>query len=127
MRAESPRLLLDENVPVPVTGWLQEQKPDWTVEHTSDVGLNGRPDIDVFRWAQDRGAIVVTFDDDFADLRTFSEGHFGVIRLRIWPTTIEETQAALTRLFESTDISELQGALTIISQSKIRIRSIGKE
>lgn len=89
--------------------------------------MNGRPDVDVFRWAQDHGAIVVIFDDDFADLRTFSESHLGVIRLRIWPTTIEETQAAITRLFESTDISKLQGALTIISQSKIRIRSIGKE
>ena len=127
MPAESPRFLLDENVPVPVTSWLREQKPDWTIEHTSDVGLNGRPDVDVFRWAQEHGAIVVTFDDDFADQRTFSKGHFGVIRLRIWPTTIEETQSALTRLFDSTGIAELQGALTIISQSKIRIRSVGQD
>lgn len=125
MRVESPRFLLDENIPIPVTGWLRDQKPDWTFEHTSDVGLNGSSDDEVFRWAQKYGAIVVTFDDDFADLRAFSKGHFGVIRLRIWPTTTEETQSALKRLFDSTDIPELQGSLTIITQSKIRIRSMG--
>lgn len=127
MRVKFPRFLLDENVPVPVINWLRSLRPDWTVEHTSDVGLNGRSDSDVFRWAQEHGSIVVTFDDDFADLRTFPEGHFGVIRLRIWPTTVEETQAALMRLFDSTNVTELQGSLTIISQSKIRIRSVGRD
>jgi hypothetical protein len=44
------------------------------------------------RWAQRDGSIVITFDEDFADARMYPAGtHDGMARLRVWPTTIEET------------------------------------
>ena len=73
--------------------------------------------------AQDNQAIVITFDEDFADLRTFPVGHAGVIRLRVWPTTIEETQDGLSRLFAEVSVDEIEGALVIVDRTKIRIRS----
>ena len=73
--------------------------------------------------AQRDGSIVVTFDEDFADARMYPVGsHAGVIRLRVWPTTIENTEAALARLFEAVGDEDMRGSLVIIDQRRIRVR-----
>lgn len=46
-----------------------------------------------------------------------------MIRLRVWPTTREETQSALGRVFDEVDGEELREALVIVGRTKIRIRS----
>ena len=48
--------------------------------------------------------------------------HAGVIRLRVWPTTIEVAEAALGRLLKTTDDAALQGSLVIVDNARIRIR-----
>ncbi|MDH4154420.1 MAG: hypothetical protein OEV01_11600 [Nitrospira sp.] len=48
--------------------------------------------------------------------------HAGIIRLRVWPTTIEETQNALERLLAEVPDTELARALVIIDRGAIRIR-----
>lgn len=116
-------VLLDQNVPRAVTTWLRELRPPWDVYHATEVGLAGRSDREVFDWAQARQAIIITFDEDFADRRSFPVGvHYGVVRLRVWPTTIEETQDALERLLGEVPISELSGALVIVGPTRIRVR-----
>ena len=91
--------------------------------HTSEVGLSGAPDDVVFAWAQQEKAAVLTFDEDFADRRAFSVSeHFGIIRLRVWPTTVEEVQSGISRLIASIDVVELPRSLVIIDKKKIRIR-----
>jgi len=88
-----------------------------------EVGLDGRPDEEVFRWAQANQAMIITYDEDFADARLFPLGsHFGVVRLRVWPTTIEETEAALERLLTQVPEADLPGSLVIIDREKIRLR-----
>ena len=117
-------VLLDQNVPRSVGPWLKTLRPSWDVRHTSDVSLDGRTDQAVFAWAQGQDAIVVTFDEDFADQRSFPAGqHHGIVRLRVWPTTIEETQRALARLLDQVSEEELRGALVIVGREHIRIRS----
>jgi predicted nuclease of predicted toxin-antitoxin system len=70
--------------------------------------------------------MIVTFDEDFADQRSFPiYRHHGIIRLRVWPTTVEETQSALTRLLEEVTDSELSGALVIVGRRRIRVRTSG--
>ena len=116
-------LLLDQNIPRSIASWLRTHRPGWTVYHTSDVELSGRPDEVLFAWAQARQAIIVTFDEDFADQRSFPVGsHAGIIRLRVWPTTIEETQQALARLLTEVTDTELAHALVIVDREAIRIR-----
>jgi predicted nuclease of predicted toxin-antitoxin system len=115
--------LLDQNVPPRVAEFLRSRRPEWVVLHVNDVGLRGASDDTIFRWAQAQRAIVITFDEDFADARMYPTGsHAGVVRLRVWPTTIEQTEAALGRLLDSTDDSELVGSLVIIDDRRIRIR-----
>jgi predicted nuclease of predicted toxin-antitoxin system len=91
------------------------------------VGLDNAADEAVFAWAQSQRAVVITFDEDFADSRWFTvKSHHGIIRLRIWPTTIEETQSALGRLLDQVPEEELEGALIIIGKQHIRIRRMRK-
>ena len=93
-----PHFFLDQNIPREVALWLRTERPGWRVSHVSEVGLEGKPDSDVFRWAQANGAMIVTYDEDFADGRLFPlDSHSGVIRLRVWPTTVEATKEALSR------------------------------
>jgi predicted nuclease of predicted toxin-antitoxin system len=87
------------------------------------VGLHGATDDTIFRWAQKDGAVVITFDEDFADARMYPIGsHAGVVRIRVWPTTVENTETALARLFDSVTDEELPGSLVIIDQRRIRVR-----
>ena len=73
--------------------------------------------------AQQNRPILITFDEDFADRRMFPLGkHCGVIRLRVWPTTVEETQSGLARLLESVRDQDLTGSLVILDNHGIRVR-----
>ena len=117
------KILLDQNVPLEVAAWLRKQKPGWQVQHVLEVGLEGRLDPEVFSWAQANECVIVTFDADFGDIRNFAGGpHHGTIRLRVRPTTVEQTQSALVRLMDQTEESELAGALVIIGQRTVRVR-----
>lgn len=119
-------VLLDQNVPRAVGLWLVTLRPSWQVDHVYDVGLGGESDESVLSWAQHHDAIVVTFDEDFADARMLAgRKHRGVVRLRVWPTTAEETQAALSRLLEAVPDEELPGALVVVDNRRIRIRRTG--
>ncbi len=85
--------------------------------------MSGSSDQLIFEWAQRHGAIVITFDEDFADTRMYPVGsHAGVIRLRVWPTTVENTEAALERLLGATQEDALRGSLVIVDNLRIRIR-----
>jgi predicted nuclease of predicted toxin-antitoxin system len=87
------------------------------------VGLAGRSDSEVFRWAQASGAIVITYDEDFADARLFPLGsHHGIARLRVWPTTAEMTQTALERLLTQVPEVDIIDNLVIVDANKIRLR-----
>lgn len=120
---EALTVLLDQNVPRAIAHWLRVRRTRWTIYHTSDVALSGRPDEEIFAWAQQRHTVIITFDEDFADQRTFPIGsHAGIIRLRVWPTSIEETQDALERLLADVPDTELAGALVIIDREAIRVR-----
>ncbi|HXG35199.1 MAG TPA: DUF5615 family PIN-like protein [Bryobacteraceae bacterium] len=116
-------VLLDQNVPRLVGQFLRLRRPEWRVLHASEVGLAGAADERIFQWAQQERAIVITFDEDFADARMYPLGsHAGVIRLRVWPTTVEQTQQALERLLENVADEDLPGSLVIIDRERIRVR-----
>ena len=113
-------ILLDQNVPYIVVAWLYDQQPSWTIQHVKDLGFEGQSDEFLYRWAQEKKAIVITFDEDFADTRLYPLGrHQGVIRLRVWPTTIEQTITALDRLLRQVPPQEWVGSLIIIDNYKI--------
>jgi predicted nuclease of predicted toxin-antitoxin system len=118
-----PSVLLDQNIPRVVTSWLSERLPGWEVYHVSGLGFEGEPDDFLYTWAQGRKAVIVTYDVHFADAHMFGLGpHHGIIRLRVWPTTVESTCEALGRLLRSVPPDDWSDSLIIIDNQKIRIR-----
>ena len=116
-------ILVDQNVPVAMAEWLRGQRPGWTVRHVNELGFAGRDDVFLFQWALQETAIIITYDEDFADARFYALGrHRGVVRLRVWPTTIEATIAAMERLLAQLPASEWPNNLIIIDNRKIRVR-----
>ncbi len=116
---------LDENIPLPLKDWLVKIKSSAKVTHANEIDLSGKPDQDLFTWSIKHQSTLITFDEDFTDKRLFGDKkHFGIIRLKIWPTSIEESQKALQRLFEQVSDKEITKSVIIIDHSKIRIRSI---
>lgn len=118
-------ILLDQNVPVAVRSWLSSIHPEWSVSHVKDLGMAGAKDHAIYKFAQNNNAIIITFDEDFADSRFYTLGsHHGIIRLKVWPTTTELTQSALMRLFSSFSEEQIPNSLIIIDNEKIRIRHL---
>lgn len=119
------KLLLDQNVPQALSGWLQRKLPDWEIQHVNELGFQGRTDDFLYLWAQKNRAIIVTYDEDFADARYYPLGHHhGIIRLRVWPTTIEQTRSAIDRLIADVPPSTWRDCLIIIDNKKIRVRKL---
>lgn len=87
-----------------------------------EVGLQGGTDSEVFQWAQINRCIIMAFDRDFADRRNLGASlHCGIIRLRIRPTTLEQTRLALDRLLAQMDEADLDGSLVVVGRSNIRV------
>lgn len=116
-------VLLDQNIPIAVTSWLRSHRCGWQIWHVNEIGLVGENDSAVYLWAQRQHATIVTYDEDFADSRFYHLGsHFGIVRLRVWPTTTEKTIEALDRLIEKVDCQKWPGSLMIVDNDRIRIR-----
>jgi predicted nuclease of predicted toxin-antitoxin system len=75
MPEASLRFLIDQNVPFAVTEWFRTLRPDWTIQHVKDLRFEGKPDSFLYKWAQQNGAIVITYDEDFADAACILWGH----------------------------------------------------
>lgn len=119
------RIMLDQNIPQAVSGWLKKELPVLEVQHVNELGFQGKSDDSLYLWAQKNKAIIMTYDEDFADSRFYRLGHHhGVVRLRVWPTTIEQTQNAINRLISNLPLSNWKGCLIIIDNQKIRVRKL---
>jgi predicted nuclease of predicted toxin-antitoxin system len=125
MAEASLKILLDQNIPLAAADWLRSQESAWLIQHVKELGFAGCSDEFLYQWAQREGAIVVTYDEDFADARYYPLGrHHGVIRLRVWPTTTEKTIEALQRLLRQLPPKEWRNSLIIIDNQKIRVRRL---
>lgn len=126
-KLQKTTLLLDENIPLSIANWLRSERTDLKVVHAIEVKMSGHADEMIFSWAQENQAAILTFDEDFADKRSFAfKNHFGIIRLRIWPITVEDIQRSINRLFKAVAIEDFSGALIIVDNNKIRLRKYPK-
>jgi len=113
------KILLDQNVPQALSKWLRKKLPGWEIQHVNELGFQGKTDEFLYLWAQKNGAIIVTYDEDFADARLYSLGHHhGIIRLRVWPTTIEQAQKAMERLIADLSPSKWRVASSLLTIKK---------
>ena len=66
------RLLLDQNLSPKLVDKLRDVYPDSI--HVSSVSLHESPDLDIWRFAREKGLLIVTKDADFSEMSTL-RGH----------------------------------------------------
>lgn len=115
------RLFCDENIRDTTTAWLRAQGHD--AISVKEVGIAGSDDITVLDHAVAENRVLLTFNADFADIRTLASiDHPGIIRLRLKIQTEEVVHPILQRVLEQL-LDEITTNLLITVQSdKMRRR-----
>ncbi|HEY7063586.1 MAG TPA: DUF5615 family PIN-like protein [Chloroflexota bacterium] len=116
------RFLLDEDIPLPAAVALRQA--GYAADHAVEVGLQSQPDPDVFSYAQTHGAVLITADLGFADIRTYPPGtHAGIIVVRFSTLRpIAERNEELVRAITQLEGEDLTGLLVIVQMGRTRIR-----
>jgi predicted nuclease of predicted toxin-antitoxin system len=115
------RFKLDENLPNDLAMDLRSAGHDTAT--CFDEGIHGTEDPNLFHHARREGRILVTFDLDFSDIRSYPPGtHAGIIALRLHRQDVESTRVAVARVLATIAESDLAGNLVIVEPTRVRIR-----
>ena len=115
------KMLADENLFEPIIGYLKSRGYD--VFSVRDSGLSGISDDEVFQRACKEKRVIITMDKDFSRLLRFSPGKCGgIIVVKIYKRTIDETLSIFRKHYESIQEKDIRNKLVIISPESIRIR-----
>jgi predicted nuclease of predicted toxin-antitoxin system len=88
------RFLVDAQLPPALVRLLREH--EHTAEHVTDIGPADAPDRDIWQYALEHDAVIVTKDEDFADMVATGREAPSVVWVRIGNTR----RAALLAWFE---------------------------
>lgn len=115
------RFKLDENLPVELAALFGEAGHDAVTVGDQDLG--GAPDSELAAICMAEGRILVTFDTDFADIRTYPPGeHPGLVVFRLNDQTRDHLLGIAERLLKVLPGATLNGRLWIVEESRIRVR-----
>jgi len=79
------RFLVDAQLPPALARLLTQH--GHVAEHVHDIGLGHAPDREIWRIAGERSAILITKDEDFANLVVLEETEVAVVWIRAGNTT----------------------------------------
>lgn len=114
-------IFIDECVYLVTTDLLRQKGHD--VSTAQQAGLSGYKDSDVLKTACQKGAIFLTRDMHFSNIFLFPpQNTYGVIVLKISPTTISEVHNVLLTVISKLDQEKMEKALVIVDRNKYRIR-----
>jgi predicted nuclease of predicted toxin-antitoxin system len=117
------RFLLDANLPRMAVDAVRQAGHE--VEFARDIGLGNAADEAIAARARDTGAVLVTRDLDFADVRQYPPEHYeGIVVLRLADDAVASEIAAAVRRFVSAGdfLCELRGRLAIVEGDRVRFR-----
>lgn len=116
------RLKVDENLPSEIAELLNAQGFDAVT--VLDQGWAGAADDDLWRLIQNERRWLVTADKGFADIRLYPPGtHAGVILLRADEEGLESYLRLATMVVKQLALDEVNGAVIVVTDRSIRIRS----
>lgn len=119
-QASAWRILIDDNLPDTLVQGFRAI--GWLAEHTQDVGLRGRPDAELFAYAQRHDAAIVTQDHDLADRRLFPPPHAGILLVQLpqhWPRPQKEQR--VVQALRGLGGSSLRDTLVIVEPSQVLV------
>lgn len=102
----------------------QMEETGCDVTRVQDLGVSGASDAEVFKKAKGLGAVLVTTDRGFGDIRTYPpSSHHGIILLKVIPDP--EQVRAVHRTLDTLLRSEerFTGALFVVDAKKYRKRT----
>ena len=115
------RFKLDENLPVELAALLNDAGHD--AVSVLDQRLGGATDTTVASACVREGRTIITFDADFADIRTYPPPNYsGIVVFRLNNQAREHVLAVGARLLKALSDSRPDGQLWIVEESRIRIR-----
>jgi predicted nuclease of predicted toxin-antitoxin system len=115
------KIKLDENVTTGVIPVLR--KLGHNVHTTSDEGLTGKPDGEIWSATQSEQRFLITQDMDFSDARKFTPGtHHGILLLRLRSLNQAETISRLTELFSNEETESWRNCFVVATEHKVRVR-----
>ena len=115
------RFKLDENLPVDLVEAFRDAGHDAVT--VLDQDLVGARDSDLASVCLSEGRVIVTFDTDFADIRTYPPSMYpGIVVFRLNNQARSHVLEATSRLLKILAGSALNGQLWIVEERRIRIR-----
>ncbi|MBI5639087.1 MAG: DUF5615 family PIN-like protein [Nitrospirae bacterium] len=115
------KVIADENLLEPIIDYLKSL--DYDVLSIRATGLSGISDDEVYQKACQEARLIVTMDKDFTRLFRFPpEKCGGIIVVKIYKRTIEETLSIFKKFYETVQEKDMAGNLVIITQDGVRIR-----
>jgi predicted nuclease of predicted toxin-antitoxin system len=114
------RFLVDENMPRTLAPALRSAGYD--AEDARDVGLRGRPDSDVWAYAQAHSQTLITYDREFGNTLMYPEPHAGIVVGDRIDHFAPDTQVRLIL----SGLTSLQGqtladAVVIVAPGRVRV------
>jgi len=116
-----PSFLIDECVSKQTT--LVIEKVGYSVYKAESIGLKGAKDDVIFRIAQEKKAVLVTYDKGFADIRKYSPSdHAGIILIRVHDfISLKKCNEVLEILLKMEE--KFKGTLFVVDREKYRKRT----
>lgn len=117
------RFLLDENIPPSLALLLQSIGHE--ARHVNQIGYNNTPDFKIADFAANSGDAIITHDTDFGTILALSGNERPSVVLFRWQTISAQRIFQFFEAYLSKFSEELSaGALVIVDENKIRIRTL---
>ncbi len=117
------RMFANENLFEPIIDYLKNLGND--VLSLRDAGLSGISDDEVYQRACKEKRIIITMDKDFSRLFRFPpEKCGGIIVVKIYKRTVDETLLIFKRFYETLQEKNISENLVIISSEGVRIKRV---
>jgi predicted nuclease of predicted toxin-antitoxin system len=114
------KIKLDENVTTGVIPVLKKLGRD--VQTTSEEGLTGKPDRELWSAARSEERFLITQDTDFSDSRKFTPGtHHGILLLRLHSPNQAALISRITELFGSEPVETWKRCFVVATEHKLRV------
>lgn len=116
------RFVIDEDMPRSTAAVLKTR--NYNVLDIRDYGLRGKSDEEIFKFAQQEKAVILTGDLGFGNLLKFPVGsHLGIV-IAHFPNEIptSELNNQIIKAFDDLTEMDFKGNLIIIEPGKLRIR-----
>src|SRR5438067_13758409 len=114
------RIKLDENLPLQLATSLQNIGHD--VHTTSDEGLTGHSDREIWGAAQAESRFLITQDLDFSDIRQFTPGsHAGVLLVRLHSPSRHNLITRVENIFRIESVDQWPRCFVVATERKIRV------